>query len=312
MSFLEANNNRYSGLELSKVSPRPMTHDSVSRWLSHQQYDGINIWDSASRLVDITRGYLICDDSVLDKRFSRKNEITHCHYSGNVHGLVTGIDMVNMLWSSGEEYIPVDYRIYDKPSDGKTKNDHFLSMLEKAKTRGFTPEYVLMDSWYSSTTNLKYIRDTGWKFITNLKTNRLVSESKGSHKAISDLDFTETPVKQVWLKDFGEILVCVHTTKDGSCTYLATNDLTLSDHETFLSHHQMRWKVEEFHRGLKQTTGVEGCYSIKGSSQKTHIFAAVLTFLKLEKERLATGVSWYEQKAVITRGATTAFLMAGV
>ena len=74
----------------------------------------------------------------------------------------------------------------------------------------------------------------------------------------------------------------------------------------------MRWKVEEFHRGLKQTTGVEGCYSIKGSSQKTHIFAAVLTFLKLEKVRLATGVSWYEQKAVIARGATTAFLMVGV
>ncbi len=127
----------------------------------HLQYDGINIWDSASRLVDLTQGYLICDDSVLDKRFSHKNEITHCHYSGNVHGLVTGIDMVNMLWSSGEEYIPVDYRIYDKPSDRKTKNDHFLSMLEKAKTRGFTPEYVLMDSWYSSSSNLKYIRDTG-------------------------------------------------------------------------------------------------------------------------------------------------------
>ena len=34
--------------------------------------------------------------------------------------------------------------------------------------------------------------------------------------------------------------------------------------------------------------------------------------IRLEKERLTTGVSWYEQKAVITRGATTAFLIVGV
>jgi putative transposase len=307
--FLQANQNNYSGLELSKVSPVSMTHDCVSRWLSAQEYTPSNLWQCAQPLVDITTGYLVCDDSVLDKRYSRKNELTHSHYSGNVHGLVTGIDMVNLLWSDGSSYIPVDYRIYDKPSDTKTKNDHFLDMLEKAKKRNFTPAYVLMDSWYSSTNNLKYIRDQDWKFITNLKSNRLVSEQKGIHISISDLDFTETPVKQVWLKDYGYILICVRIIKNGDRTYLATNDLSLMNYDTFMQHHEMRWKIEEYHRGLKQTTGVEGCYSTKAVSQKTHIFASVITFLKLEKERIRTGISWYEQKATITRSATVAYLV---
>lgn len=306
--FLEANHNRSSCLELSKVSSVDLAHDTASRWLSKQSFTGINLWDAASRLVDKTTGYLVCDDSVLDKRFSRKIESAHCHYSGNEHGLVTGIDMVNLLWTRGEEYIPVDYRIYDKSSDTKTKNDHFQDMLKKAQSRGFKPKYVLMDSWYSSHCNLKYIRECGWYFITNLKSNRLVSEVKGVYKPISDLDFTETPVKQVWLKDFGYISVCVKIIKNGDCTYLATNDVTLVDHDTYIDHHDMRWKIEEFHRGLKQTTGVEGCYSTKATSQRTHIFAAVLTFLKLEKERIRTGVSWYEQKAIIARRATMAFL----
>ncbi|MFH0755299.1 MAG: hypothetical protein V1910_01365 [bacterium] len=34
-NFLLANHNRYSGVELSKVSPKNMAHDSVSRWLTN-------------------------------------------------------------------------------------------------------------------------------------------------------------------------------------------------------------------------------------------------------------------------------------
>jgi hypothetical protein len=54
------------------------------------------------------------------------------------------------LWTDGDRYIRCDYRFYDKPTDGSTKNDHFRKMLETAKERGFAPEYVLFDSWYGS------------------------------------------------------------------------------------------------------------------------------------------------------------------
>ena len=40
--------------------------------------------------------------------------------------------------------------VYDKPQGGKTQNEHFQEMLRKARERGFTPEYVWMDRWYSS------------------------------------------------------------------------------------------------------------------------------------------------------------------
>ena len=90
--------------------------------------------------------------------------------------------------------------------------------------------------------------------------------------------------------------------------YLATNDLSLTNYHKFTNHFEQRWNIEEFHRGLKQTTGIEKCYSIKADSQKTHIFTAFISFTRLEAVRIAKQISWYEQKASISRFATFNYL----
>jgi DNA polymerase elongation subunit (family B) len=73
----------------------------------------------------------------------------------------------------------------------RPKNDHWREMLDRAEKRGFKPLYVLTDSWYGSVENMKHIDRKSWKWITNLKTNRQVSEIKGTYVAISDLALTE-------------------------------------------------------------------------------------------------------------------------
>ena len=143
-----------------------------------------------------------------------------------------------------------------------------------------------------------------------MKSNRKVSIYQGTYIPIADLDLAEKQVRKVWLKEFGFILVCKIVDKEGDITYLATSDLTLLDHDDFIAHFQHRWKIEEFHRGIKQTTGIEKCYSILASSQKTHIFASFIAFVKLEVRRLKEHISWYEQKAIIGRYAVTNYLRA--
>lgn len=41
--------------------------------------------------------------------------------------------------------------------------------------------------------------------------------------------------------------------------------------------------------------------NVGASSQKTHIFASFIAFIKLEVRRLNEHISWYEQKAIIGR-----------
>ncbi len=60
--------------------------------------------------------------------------------------------LINLLWHGleSESSVPIIYQIYNKDTDGKTKNTHFCDMLSLAKSRGINPTAVVMDAWYSS------------------------------------------------------------------------------------------------------------------------------------------------------------------
>ncbi len=303
--FLIANHNKYSGVELSKTSSNPLAHDSVSRWLRDEDFTSKDLWLHVKDMVNKEQGYLIGDDSVLDKRFSRKNELVGRHWSGNEHRLICGIDLVNLLWTAGEECIPIDYRIYQsEEKKSKTKNEYFREMLATAKSLCFKPLYILADCWYGSVENMKFIDKQGWKFIFGAKENRQVSITKNIYVLISNLDWSKTLIQKVWLKEYGYVIAAKIVVKNGDVRYVVTNDLSLTDIDTLKNHNDHRWNIETFHRGIKQTTGIENCYSILEKSQRNHIFASFVTFLKLEYTRLHDGISWYEQKAIYARMGT--------
>lgn len=310
-AFLIANQNRYSGLELEKVTPvSGMAHDSVSRFLARGGFTPASLWNEVKPLLAESGGYLIGDDTLVEKPYSRKNELAKSYYSGNHHNLMVGIPLVNLLWSDGKKFLPVDYRVYRKEEDGKTKNDHFLDMLKRAKKRALSPDAVLMDSWYGSVENLKEIDGLGWRWMTNLKSNRQVSLAKGTYVPVSELPLTDKQVRKVWLKEYGDVLVTKLVATNGDVLYLATGDLTLTDYDQLTVHWSHRWEIEEFHRGLKQTTGIENCEARKSVSQLSHIFMALSAFVKLEKRRIKDGTSWVEQKAEISRFSTRSYLLA--
>ena len=104
------------------------------------------------------------------------------------------------------------------------------------------------------------------------------------------------------------VLVSKMVATNGDITYIATNDLSLTDYETLKHHNAYRWNIETFHRAIKQCCGIERCYSVKERSQRNHILCAFLAFIKFEWQRITTGLSWYQQKWSIARLSVTAFL----
>lgn len=187
-NFLLAAQNRFSATELARASPdASMSHDAVTNWLDSSKFNPAEIWNQAKPLISLKSGYLVSDDSVLDKRYFRENGLVKLQYSDNVHGLVKDIDLVNLFWTDGEKFVPVDYRLYQPDLDCRDKNDHLREMLKRALKRGFSPLYVLVDCWYASVKNLKLIRGQKWHFVCNLKSNHKVSVTKGQYVSIQDL-----------------------------------------------------------------------------------------------------------------------------
>ena len=204
INFLIAAQKVFSMTEAAQTNPNAETqvaHDAYTRLLQRLPPDSEALWQEVEPQVSLTSGVLVLDDTTLDKPYARRMEIVSRHWSGKHHKVVQGINLVSLVWMIGQGVgrLPCDFRVYHKATDGQTKNDHFRRMLAQAYQRGFAPEIVLFDSWYSSLKNLKTIRDYGWTWLTQLKSNRTVSLYKGHRLAVSAFTIPYTGL-QVHLK----------------------------------------------------------------------------------------------------------------
>ncbi len=309
IDFLVATPRAVSCVEAARVQPRRAdapAHDAFTRLLHRLVPDPAALWHEVSPLVDRARGVLIADDSTLDKPYAEKMALVHRHWSGKHHAVVEGINLITLLWTDGDRLIPVDYRVYDKPNDGITKNEHFLAMLLTARERGFTPECILFDSWYASVDNLRLIRDCGWRWLTRLKANRRVNPDRTGNRAVTDCAIAESGTV-VHLEGYGMIRVFRIVTPDGETEHWATNDVEMEELER-LKYAEFSWGIEVYHRALKQECGVERAMVRAGRAQRNHIGMAIRAFVRLEWHRVRTGISWGMAKEGIIRRAVRSYL----
>lgn len=301
-AFLQASSVRYSGRALSEVSPESLSHDSVSRWLQSRYFRPREVWQVAEEFIRKEEPcLLIGDDTILDKHRSEKIELVHYQYSGNAHDVLAGIGLVNLLWHGLEsrEFVPVDYRVYDKDTDGKTKNEHFREMLKLAKHRGIQPSAVVMDAWYSSLDNLKAISDFGWVWVAGLKKNRKVNRDEMLEK----LEIPDGGLK-VHLRGYGWITVFRFVAKNGRTDYMGTN-MEIPTRDQVEAIMKARWSIEVYHRELKQTCGIERCQARTSRAQRNHIFLAIAAWFEKHRRRCYERVTLYQQHWEIIKQSIT-------
>jgi len=244
IKFSIALQNNYSTKEMERIvstnnNDDYPSHDAYTRLLKRIELDDNDLWNEVKEEVNLKDGILVLDDTTLDKPYSNKIDLVTYHWSGKHKKVVKGINLVTLLWTDGNKIIPIDYRIYNINKDGLTKNNHFLNMLKKAYERGFSPKYVVFDSWYGSLKNLKTIRKYNWKWITRLKSVRKVSIiGDKRNRPISEVDIPNKGIK-VHLRGYGWIKVFKIGDKEGSIKYIATNDLK-SDKKKIIKYKKIR------------------------------------------------------------------------
>lgn len=288
-----------------------VSHDAVSDYLQRERHTARTLWKLAQSLIDDSpSAFLLIDDSVQDKRYSRKIELVKRQYSGNEHGLVSGIGVVNLVHSAGadKDFYPIDYRIYAPDTDGKTKNDHFRDMLLAALAdKQLLARRVLFDSWYASVDNLKLVHRAGRIFYTTLKSNRLVSLTKAEgYSHLEQIDWTPERltygVKVRLQKVPFDVQLFKLVATNGDIDWVVTNDpdSTLTT-QAVQDANDVRWQVEELHRGLKQLTGTEGCQCRKARSQRNHLACCYHAWLSLKVHAKRLGKTLYQVRTDLFR-----------
>ena len=308
IDFLVASPGPVSCSEAARVqphSPFAPAHDSYNRLLNRLEPDPEALWAEAEPLVAKARGALIIDDSTLDKRRAKHIGLVTRHWSGKHKKVVRGINLSTLLWSDGDRKIPCDYRLFSK-ADGKTKHDHFFEMLLMAKGRGFSPKYVLFDTWYASLENLKQVRDHGWRWLTRLKGNRQVTPEDRAPRTLDEVAFVEAGVV-VHLRGYGPVRVFRIDAPDGVAEYWATGDLG-TEPGMRMHYAELGFAIENYHRESKQNCGVERSQARSERAQRNHIGLALRAFLRLEWHFFTTGVSGFEAKLRLVRDAVRSYL----
>jgi hypothetical protein len=278
-----------------------VSHDAITDYLQREKLTARSLWDLVQPLVqDSEAAYLLVDDSVQNKQYSRKIELVKKQYSGAAHGLVRGIGVINLVHSDGTDFYPIDYRIYAPEADGKTKNDHFRDMLLRAKSdKQIKARTLLFDSWYASVDNLKLIVRLALFFVTTLKDNRLVSLSKEmGYVHLQAIEWTEERLRQGVTVKLKEVPFKVQLFKvvatNGDIEWVITNHpegtFTTPDIQ---EENAVRWQIEQLHRELKQLTGTEKCECRKARSQRNHLACCYLAWLSLKVKAIQSGKTLY-------------------
>ena len=75
------------------------SHDAINRYLAEDDASSPVVWSAVKDEIHYSENAcLIFDDTVLDKRYSSKIELVRHPYSGNEHGVIKGIGVVNCLY----------------------------------------------------------------------------------------------------------------------------------------------------------------------------------------------------------------------
>jgi hypothetical protein len=247
------------------------SHDAINRYLANDCLEPRLLWEQVrSHLVITPDGFVVFDDTVIDKNHSLHIELVRRQYSGNAHGLIKSIGVVTCVYVNphSNQFWVIDYRIYDPDGDGKTKLDHLQEMLSNLiEHKQLAFGTVLMDAWYATKDVMLLIEERKKIYYCPLKDNRQVDDWLGSHpyQRVDALQWSESEPeggKFIKIKGFPKDhkVKCFRVVLSTKRTdYVVTNDVAQGSTPAAQEACGWRWKIEQFHREAKQVTGLEGC-----------------------------------------------------
>jgi hypothetical protein len=310
---------------LSKVLDYKHSHDVFTKMLSSDIDIEEELMKSSKKIIkeikkEVPEGILIVDDTILKKPYSKENLMIAKHYDNSEKRVVKGINLLNFVYTSLSNFdkslIPVAFDIVEKDiiyedknfkekrKSSYTKNELFRAKMEYlVKHKQFNFKYILGDSWFASNENIEYINNINRDFIFRIKKNRLIAFSyedkiNGKFSKISDIDKSFVGNCEVYLKgcSFPVKLTKLYV-KNGknfipTKSYLITNCIRL-DTITLAEIYNKRWRVEEFHKSIKQNLNIEKSPTKTIKTQVNHIFLSFLSFIKLEKIRIKSKTNMF-------------------
>lgn len=284
-----------------------LSHDRINRLMRQSKLKPHELRQLVrSELVLSENGYILFDDTVVDKRHPFAIELARRQWSGNAKKVIKGIGIVTCVYVNPDtnQFWVIDYRIFDPDRDGRSKLDHLLEMWRTILYVEKLPFHtVLMDSWYATVKVMKTIEKAGKIYYCPIKVNRQVTQSPDApYQRVDSLAWSQEELesgKMVHLKKFpnGHQLKLFRIGLSTQRTdYVVTNDHSQDSTDATQEESAIRWKIEQFYREAKQVTGLESSQCRSQRAQRNHIACAMLVWVRLNSLAQSTQTNIYQLK----------------
>lgn len=298
---------------LSTLLDGEISHDKITRFLAGKLNTSKELWHFVKPLIreiESDAACLIIDDSIEEKPYTDENDLICWHYDHSKQMLVKGINFLSCLYQTDDISLPVSFDLVKKtekyldPKDGKEKRRSLISKNELARSQIHYAiknkvkfRFVLFDVWFSSVENMKFILKHKKHFICPLKSNRKIAVSRnaklqGRWQKLETVEIETDKSRLIYLEglELPVLLIKqVFTNEDGKTAiqYLISSDSTLLPNDIIRNYHK-RWRVEEYHKSLKQNVSLEKSPTQTMTTQTNHFFAALCGYIKLERLKIKT------------------------
>jgi hypothetical protein len=315
-----------SATGLSNLYDGAISHDQVTRLLTNSYLESKDVWAHAKPLIRSTElqkapedfAVLLVDDSIVEKAHTDANAMITTHWDHSEKRFVKGLNFMSLLYQLNAVSLPIAAQLIEKTIsqwDAKslqykfksefTKNEYLRQMLQVAQQQ-VAYRYLLADSWYASADNMNAVLALKHHFIFALESSRTVALSEqhraqGQFQAVDTLAFLDKQPLKVYLRSVKEAVLVVRQVfinKDGSQgnLYLISSDTSL-DYEQLTTIYKRRWKVEEYHKSLKQNASIGKSPTKTPDTQANHFFASLLAYIKLETLKIKCAMGHFRLKA---------------
>jgi len=294
---------------LSSLLDGKISHDKFTRLLSRgEAFNSKTLWFASKPLVrefETSDGCISIDDSIQEKPYTDESALNCWHWDHTKGRSVKGVNFITAFYYHRGANMPLSTEFILKskkrqdPKTGKkkrvsdkNKNQLYRELLQTIKTNQVKYQYVLNDIWFSSSANMRFVKtELNKDFVMAIKKNRKVALSKsdklqGKYVGIGSLGLEPNAVQEVYFKqvEFPVLLIKqVFKNEDGSMgiLYLISSDTNLT-YDQITAIYQKRWKVEEYHKSLKQHVSLCKSPTKMVRTQSNHIFSSIYAFFRLE------------------------------
>ena len=330
--YLISSFSQTSSTGLSNLLDKAISHDDVTRFLNQTDNSSKALWKVAKpliRQIESDDGLLILDDSISEKPYTDSNGLICPHFDHCTGTFVNGINFVSLLYRNKNVQLPIGFELVVKTlqciiktqkecwRSTRTKNEMFRDLIRCAYQNAVKFAFVLCDSWYVNAENINYILSIKKNLIGAVKSNLEVALSKedrakGNFIKISQVKLNPGDLKEVYIRSVNQtVLICkdVFTNKDNSEgeLYLLCTNLTKT-YQFIISTYQERWGIEDYHKSLKNNTSLEKSPTRSPQTQKTHFFASLCAYIKLERLKLNEKLNHFALKGKLyIKAIQTAF-----